>query len=138
LKKLTQPKLPGHEKDPHSYRIDENGQYYYKLGDGDWKPAPKGGAWDKAIKKRYEKEMSEIVAEKSEQAGPTIESANQTSAETISTEDAIKTDWNTKIHPVSQTKKKTKGKGLRFPNLGKYDYRNAPSYRGTDSNYPLP
>jgi hypothetical protein len=34
--------------------------------------------------------------------------------------------------------KSQEDQGLRFPELGKYDYRNAANYRGTDPNYPLP
>ena len=119
--------LPSEPGDPYAYRVDENGQYHYKLGDGDWTPA--AGEALKAIEERYEEEVKEIVAEKSEQAGPTIESANQTSAETISIEDAIQTDWSTKIQPVSKTKTKKKTK------KGDFKFKDKFNYGGQDFNF---
>lgn len=37
-----------------------------------------------------------------------------------------------------ETPKNIYSKELRFPELGKWDYRNAPGYKGADPNYPLP
>ena len=122
------PKLPGHEKDPHSYRVDENGQYYYKLGDGDWKPAPKGGAWDKAIKKRYEDEMPEI-----------FEFGTNTTEETeeVETEQPIiggykgaETDFS-----ILEAKNKSKTKTKKKTKKGDFKFKDKFNYGGQGFNF---
>ena len=65
------------------------------------------------------------------QLGPTIDKANQINSEIIPVEEAIKTDWNTILsQPISKAKTKTNRKELRFPELGKWHYKNSPHYTG--------
>tara|TARA_R100001530_G_scaffold133690_1_gene107457 strand:- start:2 stop:769 length:768 start_codon:yes stop_codon:yes gene_type:complete len=124
------PPVPGHEGDPYSYKI-EDGQYFYKLGDGEWVPA-KGKSLEE-IQKRYGEDTSKIITDPNfkfyENPGvpppPSDDDDDETTADETTTVvppvDSI---------PTGTYDQRNKWNYDRYPQLGKYHPMNREDYVG--------
>ena len=125
------PPVPGHEGDPYSYKI-EDGQYFYKLGDGEWVPAK--GKSLKEIQKRYGEDISEINIDPNfkfyENPGVVIPPPSDDDDDETTADETTTVVPPVDSIPTGTYDQRNKWNYDRYPQLGKYHPMNAEDYVG--------